>query len=76
MKTTPRQFRLTAEDLDNIRFIKQYYAERDYTDTDVIRTTLRDRRLILELSEDSGAIYPHTDEDDRLPFNFNECNGE
>ena len=76
MKTTPRQFRFTAEDLDNIRYIKLYYAERGYTDTDVIRTTLRDRRLILELSEDSGAIYPHTDEDDRLPFNFDECDGK
>ena len=76
MKTIPRQFRLTDEDLDNIRFIKLYYAERGYTDTDVIRTTLRDRRLILELSEDSGAIYPRTDEDDRLPFNFDERNGK
>lgn len=41
MKTITKCFRLNPEDLDNIRFVRLYYAERGYNDTDVLRLALR-----------------------------------
>lgn len=48
MKSTSVSFRLTWEDLDNIKYIQYYYAERRLTKTDVLRMVLRDRRNVLE----------------------------
>lgn len=48
MKTTPKQFRFTWEDLDNLKYIKYYYACYNYNDTDVIRKLLREHRSLLE----------------------------
>ena len=48
MKTITKCFRLNPEDLDNIRFIRLFYAERGFTDTDVIRFALRLCRTLCE----------------------------
>lgn len=53
MKSGLYSFRLTWEDLDNIKYIKYYYAERRLTNTDVIRMALRDLRYIVESEADS-----------------------
>lgn len=45
MKTITKCFRLNLEDLDNIRFVRIFYADRGYNDTDVLRLALRLCRL-------------------------------
>lgn len=55
MKTTTVSFRFTWEDLDNLKYIQYYYADRHYSRTDVLRMLLRDRRNVLEAVSGSDS---------------------
>lgn len=48
MTSTTVSFRFTWEDLDNLKYIQYYFAERRYTRTDVLRMLLREARNELE----------------------------
>lgn len=58
MRTTTVSFRFTWEDLDNLKYIQYYFADRRYTRTDVLRMLLREARK--ELEADVAALrQPH-----------------
>lgn len=61
MRSITVSFRFTWEDLDNLKYIQFYFADRRYTRTDVLRMLLREARK--ELEAEVAALRSPQDKD-------------